>query len=110
MPTPRQYESDADRQRAYRQRQKQMLTNLLDAKNLPSGQAIPTLPSYQRWKALHEKARADVQTMRDEMETYRDERSEQWQDSDRAAAFQEMLDNADTLLATLDEFTPRPEA
>ena len=108
MPTPRQYASDADRQRAYRERQKQTLAKLLDAKNLPSSQAIPTLPSYPRWKALHEKARADIQTMRDEMEAYRDERSEQWQGSGRAEQFQEMLDSADTLLATLDEFSPRP--
>jgi hypothetical protein len=41
--------------------------------------------------------------MLDEMEAYRDERSDTWQESERGEAFQERLDAVTELLDGLDE-------
>ena len=105
MPTPKQYDSRADRQKAYRQRTEQARQDALTAKNLPATAPIPTMPSMARWRALHEQARATLQTMYDEMETYRDERSEQWQESDRAEQFQGMIDRVEEVRSAVDDLT-----
>ncbi len=92
MPTPRIHETNADRQRAYRQRREQARRDQLAAKGLPPSPIIATMPGTARWKALHEQARTALETMRDEMQAYFDDRNETWQEGERGEAFQEMMD------------------
>jgi hypothetical protein len=103
MPTPRKYATAAERQAAYRQRQEAARRAALEAKNMPATAPISTMPSLSRWKALKEQAQAILQTMLEEMEAYRDERSEQWQESDKGAAFEEMIDQVDTARNSVEE-------
>jgi TRAP-type C4-dicarboxylate transport system substrate-binding protein len=93
MPTPKKHASHADRQRAYVQRQKTARLAELAAKNMPAAAPIPTMPSMARWKALRDQAQAILQTLQDEMETYRDDRSEAWQEGEKGEAFQEIIDS-----------------
>ena len=103
MPPPRKYQTDAERQAAYRQRQEEARRAALEAKGLPATAAIPTMPSLSRWKALRDQAQAILEAMQEEMEAYRDERSEQWQQSDKGAAFENIIDQVDTARASTEE-------
>lgn len=109
MPTPQIHADRAAKQKAYRDRQKAAIAEQLAAKNLPTVSIIPTMPSAARWKALHEQARRALQTMLDEMQAYRDERTDTWQESERGEAFTAMIDQAQEMIDTVEEFTPRPE-
>ncbi len=102
MPTPKKYTNTAARVAAYRERQRIARQNELAAKGLPAAPPISTLPSAARWNALQQSARASIETMRDEMETYHGERTESWQDGERGVAFQEKIDSINDLLETLD--------
>jgi hypothetical protein len=55
---------------------------------------IPTLPSWERWKALQEQARVSLQTILDDMQSYFDDRSERWHESDKGVEFQERIDRS----------------
>jgi len=96
MPSPRKYANHAQRQRAYILRQKTAQAAAMKAKNMPAASAIPTMPST--WKALGRQAQTILQTLKDEMEAYRDERSEAWQESDKADDFQEAIDRVEEAL------------
>jgi hypothetical protein len=50
------------------------------------------MPSTARWRALAKQAQTILNTLHSEMEDYRDERSEEWQESEKADAFQEVVD------------------
>jgi hypothetical protein len=95
--------NQAERQRAYRERQKQARTVELEAKGLPSLPKIATLPGTTRWRALVEAARTQLETARDEMESYAAERSEAWQDSDKAEQHRAHIETIEAALGTLDE-------
>ncbi len=101
MPTPRKYVNQAQRQRAYLERQKAAQLAAISAKNMPAGAAIPTMPSMARWRALAEQAERILKALQDEMEDYRDDRSEQWQESDKASTFQEAIDRVAEALQTV---------
>jgi TRAP-type C4-dicarboxylate transport system substrate-binding protein len=103
MPT-RKYESNADRQRAYRENQRARKAAAL-VKDAPKRTAIGSIPSTARWTALQDQARAAIQTMLDEMEAYRDDRSEQWQERDRAAQFEEKIETATEIRDALEGFS-----
>jgi len=105
MPTPRQYATDADRQRAYRERSKQAVKDLAGSKGLPTLPALATMPGKARWTALQEQARAALETLRDELQAYHDDRSEQWQESDRAALYQDAIGQAENALSEVDSIT-----
>jgi hypothetical protein len=92
MPTPRKHASHAQRQRAYILRQKAAQAAAIAAKNMPSGSAIPTMPSTARWRALANQAQTILKALQTEMEDYRDDRSDEWQESEKADAFQEVID------------------
>lgn len=98
MPTDR---TNTERQRAYRQRQREARSAALVA-GAPAAPAIPTMPGTARWKVLHEQARAALETIAQEMEAYRDERSEQWQESDRADEFEEKLTDVQAAFDAVD--------
>ncbi len=105
MPTPKQYESRADRQKAYRQRTQQARMQEQEAKGLPPAPPVPTMPSIARWKALHEQARAALDTMQSEMQGYFDERSETWQEGEKGEAFQEILDRVEEARTAVDDLS-----
>lgn len=101
MPSDR---TNTERQRTFRQRQKEARAAAF-VTGAPPAPPIPTMPSTARWKALQSQAQAALQAIVDEMEAYRDERSEQWQESDRAEQFQETLDAAEEARTTVAELT-----
>jgi hypothetical protein len=100
MPTPRKHANHAQRQRAYLQRQKAAQAAAMAAKNMPACAAIPTMPSTARWRALALQAQTILETIQAEMEDYRDDRSDAWQESEKAEAFQEAIDRVAEALAS----------
>ena len=102
MPTPKQYTSDAQRQRAYRERQQQARLLERAEKGLPAAPAIATLPGEQRWQSLLAHAHAALMSVHSEMQTYYDARSDAWQESQRGEALLERMESIETLLVDLD--------
>jgi hypothetical protein len=102
MPQPRRYEDHAARQRAYRVRQARARCDEQQAQGLPPAPALPTMPSQARWQALISRARLAVETARDEMQAYYDDRSDAWQQSDRASMLAEQVDLLSTALDDLE--------
>ena len=92
MPRERKYASDAQRQAAYRHRCKIARHIERSYKGLPTLPTIPSIPGWPRWKASIRMATQLLQRTVDEMQHYCDERSEEWQSSDRAADHQEKTD------------------
>jgi hypothetical protein len=93
----------AERQRRWQERRKVARLAELAAKGLPPAPLIPTMPSRERWKALQEQARAALQTMQEEMQSYYNDRSEKWQESEKGGEFQERLDQVDAARASVEE-------
>jgi hypothetical protein len=89
MPASGKYLTQADRQRAYRKRQTEARIAELQARGLPAMPRIPSMPGTARWKAMKEAAHSLLETVLAEMEHYQGERSQEWQDSQRGADFQE---------------------
>jgi len=102
MPQARRYADNAAKQRAYRARQTHVHEEERRAKGLPPSAPLPTMPSRARWEGLVEQARQVLVLARDEMQTYSDDRSEAWHESDRAAALLEYLDHLQAVLDDLD--------
>ncbi len=106
MPQPRTHADNAAKQRAYRARRAQARHAEQQAKGLPPTPSLPTLPSHARWQALLAQARLFLETARDEMQAYDDDRSEAWQQGERAATLQEHLDTVGQVLDDLDGLPP----
>jgi hypothetical protein len=85
MPQPRRHQDNAAKQRAYRARRACSRRAEQQAKGLPPAPPLPTLPSRARWQALLTQARLALETARDEMQAYYEDRSEAWQAGERAA-------------------------
>ena len=103
MPMPRKHKDDAARQKAYRKRQRQARDKLVAEISLPPPPAIPSMPSAKRWRVLHERARAALETLLDEMTEYRENRTEEWQETDRGTEFQELLDGVEAAFAAVED-------
>ena len=106
MPQQRLHPDNAEKQRAYRARQTDARRDELLAKGLPPAAPIPTLPSRARWLALQAQARTALEAACDEMRAYHDDRSDAWQQGDRAAALLEHLDALAQLLDDLEALPP----
>ena len=102
MPQPRRSADQAARQRAYRARQEQARLADQQAKGLPPAPALSTLPSRARWQALIAHAQLALETARDEMQAYADERSDAWQQTERAAALADQIEALSTVLDDLE--------
>jgi hypothetical protein len=92
MPTPRQYDTRAERQAAYRARHRAMMPATI----LPSA---PPGAGPRRWTACLRLAQEILAGVAQEMAAYGEARSEAWQDSDRGeqltdriAAMEDILD------------------
>lgn len=105
MPTPKRYKDNADRQCAYRARRAQARQKEREAKGLPRAPCIPSMPAHPRWAALIKHARAALQSARDEMEDYANDRSDAWQESENAETLQERIAALDDLIDQLDGFS-----
>ena len=91
MPTPRKYASSAERQAAHRRRSSDALAALSVAKGLPAVSPINTLPSLRRWQAMLHTASQVLESACEEMQAYADDRSESWQDSQKAEDMAERI-------------------
>jgi hypothetical protein len=105
MPQPKCHASAAARQAAYRKRCDSARRVELASKGLPSLPAISTMPGWSRWNASLNAARELVERAVEEMQEYFDERSEEWQESERAEEHQEKIDSIQTLLDAFGELT-----
>jgi hypothetical protein len=103
MPTPKKYETEAEKHRAYRERKAAARLAELQQKGLPPVPPIATMPGTARWKALHEQAVKALETIRDEMQSYSEERSEQWQESERGEEFAARLEALEEMLSSLSD-------
>lgn len=100
MPQPRKYGTRAEQQAAYRKRRAVSDQERLSQKGLLPLPAIPTMPGNARWSAMIERAQMLISEAVTEMQSYHDDRSEQWQDSTKA---EELLGKLEHLQETADE-------
>ena len=103
MPQPKKHASHADRQSAYRLHCQEARAEEQQRKGLPPLPALPTLPGTPRWRAPVGSARLLLETTQAEMQTYCDERTEIWQESERGQLFTERLQALETALSSLEE-------
>ncbi len=92
MPYPKKHASHAARQAAYHKRQEKARREQLQAKGLLALPAIPTIPGYPRWRQALAHAESLLDMVATEMEDYANERSEEWNETDRADQFRENID------------------
>jgi hypothetical protein len=100
MPRPKKYASDAEKQAAYRARQAERVQAAIEGRR-PAAPALGNIPPEQRWKALLQDAQRTLETLRDEMQAYFDDRSEQWQESERGEALQERIEEIESMLEAI---------
>jgi hypothetical protein len=74
----------AARQQRFRRRQAEARRAEQQAKGLPPLPAVPTMPGNARWSGMIAQARTLLSEAVIEMQSYHDDRSEQWQDSAKA--------------------------
>lgn len=103
MPQHRKYDSPAARQAAYHKRTEQAKQEQLSAKGLPTVPAIPTIPGYPRWRRAIEQTRFMLELVHTEMEDYAQERSEQWQETERADIFRQKIDDVEQIRELINE-------
>jgi hypothetical protein len=77
----------------------------LRQRGLPPLPAIPTIPGTMRWSALFRHVEQMLCTVVAEMTDYFDDRSENWQESDRGAEHQERLTTVEALVEALGELS-----
>lgn len=106
MPQQRQYPDAAAKQAAYRTRQAQARREEQQAKGLPPAPPLPTMPSRARWHALLAQAQRALETARDEMQAYHHDRSEAWQEGERATALAEHIDQLEAVIDDLEALPP----
>ena len=94
--------SNAERQKAFRERVKQRLATVKTAPYLPARPKI-SVPATKRWITMADRARAELEARLAEMREYFEERSESWQEDERGEAFQERLDRLETIIEQLEQ-------
>lgn len=99
--TEKQRTQTAERQRRFRERQAAR-DKATESAGLPAPRQISTMPSTARWNALLEAGRGKIEQLRDEMQEYFDERTEEWQESDRGTEMQERLERLEEALTALE--------
>ena len=91
MPTPQKYASNAERQAAYRAR-----------RSSETGIGTPPRrPGYRRWDAMVGQARTLLETITVEMDSYYEQRTEGWQDSERGESFTQRLESIEETVTLL---------
>jgi hypothetical protein len=103
MPQPAKYPNQAARQAAYRARRQQADKDQAKQRGLPPLPPLPTMPGTARWTAALTLAQRLVEEVSEQMQTYFDQRSEAWQDSDRAQDFIARLEAVEQAREALDQ-------
>lgn len=101
MPQPRKYADRAAQQAAYRQRQALAQDALLLHKGLPSLPMIPTMPGHVRWQAMMIQAQTLLCAASEEMQSYYEDRSAAWQESEQAEALLSRLEQLQETVSQL---------
>ena len=101
MPQPRRYATRALQQAAYRKRQAAARDEQLRAKGLPALPAPPQIPGRVRWRSAIETAGAVLEQTAAEMQDYYADRSEEWQESERAEALLEQIGTLEEVIDKL---------
>jgi len=70
MPAPRQYNSHAQRQAAYRKRQTDARIQQMQERGFPPLPAVPTLPGWRRWNTMTQRIPLLLLAMQQEMQEY----------------------------------------
>jgi len=102
MPQPKMHPSHAARQAAYRRRQEQARAQQLRTSGLPPLPTIATMPGTPRWKAALAHAHCLLAGVAAEMQAYFDDRSEQWQEGERAEEHQQRIEAVEDILIALE--------
>ena len=102
MPQPRKYVNRAQQQAAYRQRRAFSEAQHLAQKGLPALPAIPSMPGNARWSAMIAQAHMLLSEAVAEMQGYHDDRSETWQQSERAEELQSRMEQLEELVDALE--------
>jgi hypothetical protein len=105
MPQPKLHVSAAARQAAYRKRTEKARRAVLASKGLPALPAIPTMPGCSRWNASIAVAYELISTTLGEMQNYLDDRSERWQESDRADEHRDRINSVEAAMDALAELS-----
>ena len=100
MPRMRRYATNAERQAAYRSRQREATNPPL---HLPALAPLSTVPSTARWKMAIDLAQRLLQNVAEEMQDYSDNRSERWHEGDVAERFHDNLDRVSDIRDQIDD-------
>jgi len=103
MPQPKQHASAAARQAAFRARREQGRQAELAAKGLPALPVISSIPGWPRWKASFQAAHQLIAESLSEMQDYFEERSENWQESQRGDEHQEKIASVEAVQDALSD-------
>lgn len=93
MPRTRKYQTNGERQAAYRRR---------CAQRADAGQ-IPSAPGRRRWKAMLNAASSLLDSAASEMRDYFDQHSECWQESPAGESLAETLESVEEALASVED-------
>lgn len=103
MPLPvRKDTTNAQRQAQWRRRQAKLQQDALAAKGLPPMPVIASLPGIARWSAQQLMVQSILEDMRDQMQSYYDDRTKRWQESDRGQAMLDRLLELDSIIQSVD--------
>jgi hypothetical protein len=97
------YPSPAARQAAYRLRKAQSEARKAEQTGLVPLPAISSIPGTVRWRQALAYAASYVRTTYEEMSDYHDERTEYWQESERASEFLERMEEIDQIAELIEE-------
>lgn len=106
MPTTRRYPSHAHRQAAYRRRQADARKEEMKSQGIPPLPPVSTMPGWPRWNAMTQRLLLLLNAIQEEMQDYYDQRSEDWQESERAEALTERLQAVEEALSALEATCP----
>lgn len=104
MPQPRKYTNRAQQQAAYRSRCATALSSQMQAKGLPALPAVPAIPGTTRWRGAVRMARELLASVCDEMQAYSSDRSDEWQETERAEQLTDRQTAIEEIRDALDDY------
>lgn len=102
MPRTRRYQDTAEKQRAYRERRK-IAQSLTQSTGISCPPSRSNALSTTRWRALSKQAEDLLQQMKQQMETYFDQRSEAWQEAEKGEEFQKKIDRVQEAIQAIED-------
>jgi hypothetical protein len=93
--------SNAERQKAFRDRRKQQAAGAFAPAPLPAKPRI-SVPAVKRWDSLKSRAVENLEQLRDELQEFFDERTEEWQEGERGQVYSDRIDAVESLLSDLE--------